>query len=206
MTLLLSEAEISEAVVIILAAGESRRMGRPKSALPFGGSTFLEHLIKTYQELQLPRVIVVVSDAAQLTNTFLPEEDCLVNPRPEEGPVSSIKIALETLPPYWPGYFIHPVDHPVVTKETILELYRTWGVNPYRAVKPVCDGHGGHPILLGRGWSRLIQRLPLTSNLRDLMHSRLDNVTDLPVSDPGVLLNVNNPAQYKQLLKLYPDV
>jgi CTP:molybdopterin cytidylyltransferase MocA len=93
----------------------------------------------------------------------------------------------------------------VVAKGTLLDLYRAWGGNPYRAVKPVFDGHGGHPLLLGRGWSHLIQRLPLTSTLRDLLHSHDDNVTALPVSDPGVLLNVNDPAQYKRLLKLYPE-
>jgi CTP:molybdopterin cytidylyltransferase MocA len=179
-------------------------MGRAKSTLPFRGSTFIGHLVNTYRELQIPRIIVVVGDDDGLPQASRPEAEYLVNSRPEEGPLSSIKIALNTLLPYWPGYFIHPVDHPVVSLDTLREMYREWGVNPYRAVKPVYEAQGGHPVLLGRGWSHLIQRLPLTSSLRDLLHSHPGNLTELPVSDPGVLLNINDPAQYKKLLKLYP--
>jgi molybdenum cofactor cytidylyltransferase len=205
MTAPQTKFEMSEAVAIILAAGVSRRMGRSKAALSFRGSTFLEHLVNTYRKLGVQRVIVVVNDDTKLPEASPPDAEFLVNPNFKEGPVTSIKIALSTLPPYWPGYFIHPVDHPVVTSATLKALYQEWGVNPYRAVKPIFDGHGGHPVLLGRGWSHLIQSLPTTSNLRELLHSHPGNVTGVSVTDPGVLLNVNDAVQYKQLLKLYPE-
>jgi CTP:molybdopterin cytidylyltransferase MocA len=58
---------------------------------------------------------------------------------------------------------------------------------------------------MGRGWTHLIHRLPLTATLRDLLHAHQDNVMTLPVLDSGILLNINSPADYRRLLKLYPD-
>lgn len=190
---------------IILAAGISSRMGQPKLSLPFRGGTFLEHLAQTYRNLGVKRIIAVVSDTSITAGPTLAGVEVLHNPRPEEGPLSSMKIAIGILPPRWPGYFLHPVDHPAVAEGTLLDMINAWGVNPYKAIKPVFEGRGGHPLLMGRGWSHLIQSLPEASTLRDLLQSHSGNVLALPVADPGTLLNVNDPAQYKRLLKLYPE-
>ena len=197
--------EFPHPAAIILAAGGSRRMGQPKALLGFQGGTFLGHLIRVFRQAGCQPVMAVISPESELTGKDIHDVEVVQNPQPENGPISSVKLALSILSPHCPGYFLHPVDHPALSAETLLALLQIWDGNPIKAVKPVYEGRGGHPLLLGRGWTDRILQLPLKSNLRDLLHADPDNVFTQAVADPGVLLNVNDPADYARLLDLYPD-
>jgi CTP:molybdopterin cytidylyltransferase MocA len=186
---------------IILAAGDSRRMGRPKALLKYQGQTFLEKLIRDYQQIGCRPIIVVLGRAADSIQGVLPESgvSIQINARPEDGPLSSLQIGLRALPGECRGAFFWPVDHPAVCVETLARMAECWDFSPEKAVRPRYKERGGHPVLLGRSWCDAVLDLPLSATVRDLMRSRGEEVIDLEVSDSGILLNVDTPDDYKRL-------
>ncbi|TKJ41534.1 hypothetical protein CEE37_02935 [candidate division LCP-89 bacterium B3_LCP] len=187
---------------IILSAGDSRRMGQPKALLPYNGNCFLDKIISDYSSLSCQPIIVVLGKDVDLIESGLQDQlhKVMINSRPELGPLSSLKVGLSGLLPENEGCFFHPVDHPVVKVETLKNVITAWNTNPAKAVRPRYNRRGGHPVLIGSEWIQPILDLPPQANMRDLMHSRSEDVIELEVSDPGVILNIDTPEQYHELL------
>ncbi len=180
-------------------------MGRAKLWLPFQSSTFLGELIKAYRGLGCHRIIVVFSGDLEALTEYEAQAEFIRNPNPQDGPLSSIKLGLSLLPPTNPGYYIHPVDHPAVKDETLTALLEALKTDPKAIIKPIFDGRGGHPILLSSFWRNELLALPPSASLRTLLAAHADKLVKLSVADPAVLLNVNTPSDYNNLLKLYPS-
>jgi len=195
--------EAAPVAAIILAAGDSRRMERPKALLPFQNTSFLKKITADYRQIGCSEIIVIAgSRAAQIASELAETDACLViNPHPEQGPFSSLKIGLAALPEKCSGFFIHPVDHPAVKMETLRLMVDSWARNPETIVKPIFDHRGGHPLLLGRNWIARLRSLPPSSNLREWLSRHPESILRLSVPDPGILQNVNEPADYDRLFK-----
>lgn len=176
-------------------------MGRPKALLSYQGRTFLEKLVSDYQQIGCQPIVVVLGRTAEHIRSVLDESEVSVriNTRPEDGPLSSIQIGLQTLPSDCSGFFVCPSDHPVVHVETLRSMIETWDHCASYAVKPRYGNRGGHPVLLGRAWREAVLDLPLTSSLRELMRTRSSAVITMDVPDPGILMNVDTPEDYERL-------
>ncbi len=188
---------------IILSAGSSRRMGRPKALLTVQKKTFIEKIISGYLEIGCSPIIIVLGEhreAVQAVVDSLPVEIRL-NPDPQRGPLSSLQIGLRSLPSDCGGFFFAPVDHPLVKADTLKAMGRRWNGDPSLAVRPQFEGRNGHPVLMGRDWIEPLLALPADATVRHLLHRRRRHLVDLPVSDPGVLINVDTPEDYADFLK-----
>lgn len=195
--------QISDSIAcIILAAGDSTRMGRTKALLHYRGKTFIEKLIDDYRTVGCHPIIVILGKDADQVNTLLEGSDLEVqiNPHPENGLLSSLQIGLKSLPANCAGAFFSPVDHPAVRIETLQMMLKEWGRRGEKAVRPRFRGRGGHPALLGRGWIEEVPTLPLSSSVRTLLHQRSSDIIEFPVSDPGILIDVDTPEDYQRLL------
>jgi len=197
------DAKITRVAAIILTAGDSERMDRPKALLPFRGTTFLSRIVQCYQRLACRQIIVVAGEHFAPIGALLRSSRATLihNPDPDRGPLSSVQLALPVLSRDCAGFFIHPVDHPAVKPVTLRSMLEAWAGDPAMAVKPIYKDCGGHPMLLGRDWIGKLTQLPFTSSLRELLRQNGDKVLRLPVNDPGVLLNINEPADYARLFK-----
>ena len=186
---------------IILAAGDSTRMGRPKALLPYQGKTFLNKLVDDFEQIGCQPIVIILGKAAPQIQPQLKGYDVSIeiNHHPEKGPLSSLQIGLQCLPPNCPGFFFCPVDHPAVKIKTLKNMLLAWKGSPKNVIRPSFQGRRGHPVLLGRDWIEIVRVLPLSSNMRELLCQRIENVIDLPVSDPGILTNVDTPSDYQQL-------
>ncbi len=189
--------------VVISAAGASKRMGRPKALLPFSGRTFVQKIIADYRRLGCSRIIVVVgAQEREIRAALDPDEaEIAVNPHPQRGAFSSLQVGLRALPEDVSGFFHAPVDHPAVRAETLQEMMRIWGGDADKAVRPRYEGRGGHPVLFGGKWIAEILDLPAESNLREMMRRQSSRIIELPVSDAGILINVDTPEDYENLLR-----
>ena len=197
---------------LILAAGESSRMGRDKALLPWPrqttdlvtAETFLSAAIALFfSHVDVVLVVAGRNEKALAPTIYANGASLVVNPVPERGQFSSLQVGLqEVLNRGRDAAMITLVDRPPVRSETIetLELafesavvHRKWSVVPeYR-------GKHGHPIIAGREMLEAFLRAPDTSNAREIEHAHVDKIEYLPVDDPLVATNVDTPEQYASL-------
>jgi molybdenum cofactor cytidylyltransferase len=198
---------------VILAAGESSRMGRDKALLPWpppaaGQSPSTETFLSTTIRL-LSRatdfVLVVVgrNEAALAPIVYSEGASLVVNPEPSRGQFSSLQVGLhEVLNRGRDAAMVTLVDRPSV-KQTTLELLRdafeAAGQNVW-AVVPEFSGKHGHPYLVGREMIEAFLRVPPTSTARDVEHQHQPHIQYVAVDDPLVALNINTPEDYAGLM------
>jgi molybdenum cofactor cytidylyltransferase len=191
--------------VVILGAGASARMGRPKLLLPWGETSVVGHLVGQWQALGAGQIAVVhrPGDApfvAELDRLNFPAQNRIENPRPERGMFSSIVCAAN-----WNGWkkeisnwAIVLGDQPHLRPETLRQLLEFSAQNPETVCQPVFDGHTRHPVILPRtAFDELKNSAAAT--LKDFLKLvRLPRVHCV-VADPGLSLDMDTPADYKSL-------
>ncbi len=122
----------SQISAIILAAGESRRMGTPKALCKWGKITFLEAVVAYLQKAGIKQIAVVLGTAAsQIQEYGIPDGiQIAVNPNPQHGQLSSLQIGLSHQQPNILGTMMALVDHPAVSPETIHSLINAFDNRP----------------------------------------------------------------------------
>ena len=198
---------------VILAAGESSRMGRDKALLawpptsdPQGPSSesFLSAAIRSLA-LSTDFVIVVAgeNEAALTPIIYAKGASIVVNPDPSRGQFSSLQVGLrEVLNRGRDAAFITLVDRPPANAATIQTLRESFETAPQSiwAVVPEFSGKHGHPFVVGREMIERFLREPVTGNAREVEHLYQEHLQYLGVDDPWVALNINTPDDYAALL------
>ncbi|RPI24375.1 MAG: nucleotidyltransferase family protein [Acidobacteria bacterium] len=185
---------------IILAAGSSTRMGYPKALLSLHGVAFLELILRAHRTLGLPVYVVLGSHHEQIrASVDLSEATVLINERPELGQLSSLKLGLESTKDY-AGVFVHPVDHPLVRRETLQLILDAQSESPSYILVPGYEDRRGHPVFFPRDFFRELLDAPLDQVARYVVSRHPESVTIVPVSDPGVLQNIDTPEDYKRVI------
>ncbi len=191
----MSRAESSLAAVI-LAAGESSRMGRPKALLPFRGGTFLSVLAGTLEHFCSPIYAVFGFDAEKLMAQAPPSVVPVKNPDYQLGMLTSLQAGLRAMRQLPARILFTLVDHPAVGPETVTALLRSGGP----LVIPRYAGKRGHPVIVGREIAREFVAEPPTSKLSDLINRNSALIQYLDLDDPGVCDDIDDPQVYRELL------
>jgi CTP:molybdopterin cytidylyltransferase MocA len=121
----------------------------------------------------------------------------VVNERPEEEMLASIRLGIAALPPSVEAFAIWPADHPAVSAETVSALAAR--AAPDRVIVPTWRGRRGHPAVVGGGLREAIAAIPPGSGLRRLWRDRPETLEEVAVEDEGVILDMNTPADYERL-------
>jgi len=181
---------------IVLAAGRGSRMGGPKHALRLSGSSFLEAILRTAAaaRIEVVRVVVAPSSIPQ----GLAGDRLVVNPAPERGMLSSVHCGIAALPAGVSGFLLWPVDHPMVTPETILALREAAERIGAPVVVPTHDGRRGHPAWFSARVIPEILVAPERVGVKAVVLAHTDRL-ELPVDDPGVIGDVDTPDDYARL-------
>lgn len=186
-------------VSIVLAAGRSRRMGRPKPLLELGAKTFLERILEAHRAARLPVVVVLGPDAEAIRAQIdLSSVSCLVNPEPERGPLSSLQLALEGVAQS-SALILHPADHPLVRPQTLEALARFHRRVTHCIGIPTFQGMKGHPVLFPARFYPDLRSADPAQGARDVVHRNASFVFFLPVEDPGIAWDVDTPEQFQEL-------
>lgn len=186
-----------DCAVIILAAGNSSRMGSPKFILKMpDGSSFLEYISNQYTDFGCSEIIVVVSEAGlellkDKPQKLAPTVKIILNDHGEYGRLYSINKGLAQLKS--DCVFIHNIDNPFAHKEILEQLYLHKDTADY--VKPVAKGQGGHPILLSKKViDSLMNEKNRTIKLKDFLHNF--SFKKVKITDHSVLTNINTHEEY----------
>lgn len=196
---------------LILAAGESSRMGTDKALLPWPpapegrphSETFLSAAIEALS-LSTDFVVVVAgkNEAALAPVVYASGAALVVNPDPSLGQFSSLQIGLrEVLNRGRDAAIITLVDRPPaqsVTVRTLREAFEAASTNIWTVV-PEYSGKHGHPYVAGREMIERFLREPATGNARDVEHRHQKHIQYVPVADPFVAMNINTPEDYSAL-------
>jgi molybdenum cofactor cytidylyltransferase len=197
---------------LILAAGESSRMGTDKALLPWPpfapdatappGQTLLSAAILALQPFTRTVVVVAGKNSARIA-PIIDACGALMtrNPAPERGQFSSLQIGLrELLARGYDAAMITPVDCPPLSAASLALLSASFAGALARglwAVAPENNGKHGHPLLVNRELIDAFLAAPVTSNAREVLHARAERIEYLPVPDPLARAGLNTPQEYE---------
>jgi molybdenum cofactor cytidylyltransferase len=187
---------------ILLAAGRSRRMGSQKLLLPFGGGTVIGHIAGEILRSPVSQTLVVVGpDAARIAEALAGHRVTLVtNPDPDGAMLSSVRCGLRALPADCEAVLVALGDQPTLTADLVgrmLDAFRTAGRG---IVVPVHGGTRGHPILFSMRYRQEVLTRHDDVGLCGLPQAHPDDVFELSVATPSVLMDMDYPEDYRQAL------
>ncbi|HUI07776.1 MAG TPA: nucleotidyltransferase family protein [Verrucomicrobiae bacterium] len=226
-------------VAIILAAGESRRMGQPKQLLQFGGKTMLECVIDALRSPKIDEILVVLGHRAEeiaasirsQAGTLRPDSGqapvppkssqragtsrrspapatgkpvsprIVKNPRYQQGMFTSVQTGLRGLPKQATLVLIALCDQPRLQRATVEKLIDQFEERQHKILVPVYDGRQGHPLLFRAEYANEILGMNESLTLKHFLASHAEDVARLPITDEGVLIDIDDRATYERELR-----
>ena len=186
---------------VVLSAGESRRMGRPKALLPIDGSFFLERIVKSLQASKVAKILVVLGHnpgEIEAKIRHLPVT-VLVNRDYAQGQLSSLIVAIRALEAdKVDGMLVQLVDHPFVDPERTNRMIERFYESNKLIVVPTFKGRRGHPVIFS---SRLFGELlaaPLDQGAKSVVHAHGADTLEIETDDEGVTLDIDTPEDYRR--------
>jgi molybdenum cofactor cytidylyltransferase len=181
---------------LILAAGESRRMGSPKPLLMYHGRTFLETLIALFTPRCGEVIVVLGAHVEQIAQGTSLAARFVVNADYTFGQTSSLQCGLRALNPESEGVLMTLVDHPAVLPATLDALLAS--PRPLLRV-PRHGGRRGHPLWFARELVKEFLALDPAQGARDVVRAHAEQTEFLDVDDPGILIDVDDPTAYARI-------
>ncbi|PYV14663.1 MAG: molybdenum cofactor cytidylyltransferase [Acidobacteria bacterium] len=189
---------------LVLAAGESSRMGRDKALLLYRGRTFLEAIVRTLDAGGIKRIAVVLGHHAEeiRQKTRLEGAEAVVNEHYRLGQTSSLQAGLAALDgPALEAVLVCLVDHPTVHAETVRALVGAFEPPILDVVIPSYGGERGHPVLIARQLFPELRALGPGIGANSIIRKYRDTTRILEVNDPGVVTDVDDPKTYQDLIR-----
>jgi len=190
---------------VLLAAGESARMGRPKPLLPWGDTTLVEYQVGEMLGAGLERVIVVLGHAWQDVKPYLtgPAVEVVINEAYRESKAGSLRAVAASLLDEDEAVAILSVDQPR-PRDVLARLLAAHDAGAALITVPVHEGCRGHPtVLAGALIPELRNVLDETLGLRGLIERHRASLREMPFETPVVLLDLNTPSEYRQAHELF---
>jgi len=189
---------------LVLAAGESSRMGTDKALLSYKSSTFLETILNTLAEAGIERVAVVLGHHAEeiRRSVNLRGTEVVINPDYQLGQTSSLQMGLKALEsPELEAIVLCLVDHPVVSVQTLRWLVDAFGESRSPMVIPTHQGRRGHPVVIGRALFDELKSLGADAGANTIVRKHHEATQFVEVNDSGILLDIDDPESYRRLIQ-----
>ena len=187
---------------IVLAAGESKRMGRPKQLLEWGGKTLLRHVLESLLSSAADEVILVLGYEAEVIRKSLAEFPIkiAINPDFQQGMVSSLRQGLLAMDPGSEAFLVLLADQPGIGPEIINRMIREfqWAVPKQGIIRPVYRGRPGHPVLIGVRYLQEALQLQGDVGARQILMNHPEDILEIDVDQDAVLEDIDTPEDYRK--------
>lgn len=189
-------------IAVVLSAGESSRMGRPKALLPIQGQKFIERIVRVIGQSRVGRTIVVLGHHAdQLRGQIehLPVE-VVINPDYRSGQLSSLQVAIRHIrdDDRCDGMLVHLVDHPFIDVALVDALIESFFETKKMIVVPSYKGKRGHPVIFSRELFGELLNAPLDQGAKAVVNAHRQETLEIEWHDEGITLDIDTPELYRQ--------
>jgi molybdenum cofactor cytidylyltransferase len=195
---------------IVLAAGASTRMGRPKLLLPVEpGGTLLGRLLGTLADAGVWPLVVVVRRTLAMESAWrdprAPSVGVVVNPDPSRGQLSSMLCGLDSFGDRPDAVLQAQVDVPLIRVETVRALVDAWHAARPPLVRPVFHGRTGHPVIFGGGLLDVLRTTDLRGGAKPVVRCFAPLGVEVAVDDPLILEDIDTPEDYRRVVGMTND-
>jgi len=186
---------------LILAAGASRRMGRPKQLLRIKGKSMVALAAEAFMSAGISEIVVVTGHFRKRVERELENYPvrCVLNPCPHSQMIDSVRVGLEGLSVTASGCLILPVDCALVSAKIVKALVKLHWQFPERIIRPHSGKRGGHPVLIPRSFFTQASQV---KTLRELFRNGNHRPLDVQLKDRWAFFDMDTPEHYQMALKL----
>ena len=187
---------------LVLAAGRSSRMGRPKATLPLdGGDTFLSRIVGTLLAAGVDDVVVVVGHDADAIAKSVSESGVrarlVLNPDYDRGQLSSILAGLAVIDrPGVVATLVTLVDVPLVSVDTVRAVLDCYRRTHAAVVRPTSGARHGHPLLIDRSLFPELRAAEPAAGAKPVVRAHASAVGDIPIVDEGAFTDIDTAEEY----------
>lgn len=189
---------------LVLAAGRSTRMGRPKATLPIDDrDTFLSRIVRTLVEAGVDDVVIVLGhEAEMIAGAFaasgLPARLAL-NRSYDRGQLSSLQAGLALVDrPGVSGVLVTLVDVPLVSAETVRRVLARYRETHAPIVRPIDGARHGHPLLIDRSLFAALRTADPSVGAKPIVRAHVSPAGEVPVLDEGAFCDIDTPDEYRR--------
>jgi len=194
---------VKQVAGVVLAAGESRRMGRLKALLPFGNRTVIEQVLHPLLQSDLVGITVVLGHRAEEVAAVLKAlpVHLVTNPHYRDGMTTSVQAALRHITPLPDAYLLALVDQPQLGLTPVQRVLTAFNQTDRGLVIPTWNGKRGHPIILAARYRQEVLALGPHQGLNLVTRGHPDDTLELPMSDDDILRDMDYQEEYEAELQ-----
>lgn len=185
---------------LVLAAGQSRRMGTQKLLLPFAGQTVIGHVIDQVLQSECEKLLAAVGCNSPLHQVLFEKGVDIIENPDDSDMLGSVRVGLKNLPDNCEAVVITPGDFPLIQTAIINQMMAAFR-ETNQIVVPVYAGQRGHPLLVLRRYFQEVLIAYDGIGLRGLLQTQAHDLYELKVEDDGVLQDIDVPEDYQQALE-----
>lgn len=187
---------------ILLAAGEAKRMGKPKLLMPLGKTTILEQTIDNLLNSAVSEVIVVVGfKAEQVTKKIATKPvKIAINPNYHQGMSTSIIAGLNLVDAGAKAVMLALADQPFVDSKTINRLIEEFSSHDKGIAVPVHRGRRGHPVIFAIKYKEELLGLKGDIGGRQIINQHPEDILEVAVDSEGINIDIDTMSDYYPLL------
>jgi molybdenum cofactor cytidylyltransferase len=187
---------------IILAAGDSTRMGYPKALLPIGNDIFITHILRLVQKVGLASPTIILGRAAEIIQPAIQNWPAAIriNPDPDRGQLSSIQLGLSSLNANAQAGMIWPVDHPAVSEDLVASLAELFIQSKSLIAFPKCGDKRGHPAIFHRALFQEFMDAPLEEGPKSILVRHQQDTVELRTDESAAVEDIDTQSDYESLI------
>jgi molybdenum cofactor cytidylyltransferase len=189
-------------IAVVLSAGESSRMGRPKALLPIEGQNFIERIVGALTQSQADRLVVVLghnADEMRRQIEHLPVE-IVMNTDYKNGQLSSLQAAIRHIEKEnrCDGMLVHLVDHPYIDRRLVDLMIQRFYETKKLIVVPRHQQKRGHPVIFSRALFEELLSAPADQGAKAVVNAHRQETLEIEWQDEGITLDIDTPELYRR--------
>jgi len=188
---------------MILAAGESKRMGKPKLLLPYGEKTIIETIVETIVSSNVENTLVILGSGREKIEEKIKNSPVKIvyNRDFRSGMLSSVQCGFKALPEETRAVLVVLGDQPKISADVINKLIDAYKSTGKGIVLPVYKKERGHPVLIDVKYGEEVENLSPEVGLRGTVYNHPEDILEVEVETPSIFQDIDDESDYKRELE-----